>query len=231
MASSSLELVSFNARSLENEKKRKKVFNILKKQTSMNSVIFLQECHSTKEVETLWEYQWKNKIFYSHGKSNARGVCMLLRPGLEYKLISPEIKDKLGRYLILHMEIQDLPYVLVNYHAPNDEQGQLYTLNEISDKLKTLSVDEDTRLIWGGDWNCILDKSLDAMGGSPLICNLIFLVVAFMPQFKVITPQFLLIFPHSRRLLEGQATGNLIVPLSMTLLLLKRQKKLFMRLQ
>ena len=65
------------------------------------------------------------------------------------------------------MEIQDLPYVLVNYHAPNDEQGQLCTLNEISDKLKTLSVDEDTRLIWGGDWNCILDKSLDAMGGSP----------------------------------------------------------------
>ena len=65
------------------------------------------------------------------------------------------------------MEIQDLPYVLVNYHAPNDEQGQLCTLNEISDKLKTLGVDEDTRLIWGGDWNCILDKSLDAMGGSP----------------------------------------------------------------
>ena len=111
----------------------------------------------------------KIRFFYSHGKSNARGVCTLLRPGLEYKLISPEIKDKLGRYLILHMEIQDLPYVLVNYHAPNDEQGQLCTLNEISDKLKTSSVDEDTRLIWGGDWNCILDKSLDAMGGSPCL--------------------------------------------------------------
>ena len=78
MASCSLELVSFNARGLGNEKKRKKVFNILKKQTSMNSVIFLQECHSTKEDERLWEYQWKNKIFYSHGKSNARGVCTLL---------------------------------------------------------------------------------------------------------------------------------------------------------
>ena len=78
MASCSLELVPFNARGLGNEKKRKKVFNILKKQTSMNSVIFLQECHSTKEDERLWEYQWKNKIFYSHGKSNARGVCTLL---------------------------------------------------------------------------------------------------------------------------------------------------------
>ena len=65
------------------------------------------------------------------------------------------------------MEIQDLPYVLVNYHAPNDEQGQLCTLNEIIDQLKTLTVDVDTRFIWGGDCNCILDKSLDAMGGSP----------------------------------------------------------------
>ena len=68
------------------------------------------------------------------------------------------------------MEKQDLPYVLVNYHAPNDEQGQLCTLIEISDKLKKITVDVDTRLIWGGDWNCILyciDKSFDAVGGSP----------------------------------------------------------------
>ena len=82
MASSSLELVSFNARGLGNEKKRKKYSIFLKKQTSMNSVIFLQECHSTKEVERLWEYQWKNKIFYSHGKFNARGVVRYFNLGL-----------------------------------------------------------------------------------------------------------------------------------------------------
>ena len=109
----------------------------------------------------------KMRFFYSHGKFNARGVCTLLRPGLKCKLIAPEIKDRLGRYLILHMEIQVLPYVLVNYHAANDEQDQLCTLNKILDKLKTLTVDVDTRFIWGRDWNSILDKSLDAMGGSP----------------------------------------------------------------
>ena len=27
-------------------------------------------------------------------------------------------------------------------------------------------MDVDSRLIWGGNWNCILDKSLDAMGGG-----------------------------------------------------------------
>ena len=64
------------------------------------------------------------------------------------------------------MEIQNHLYVLVNYHAPNDKQGQLCTLNEVSDKLKTIDCDADTRLIWRGDWNCILNKSLDAMGGA-----------------------------------------------------------------
>ena len=68
---------------------------------------------------------------------------------------------------IPHMEIQDLSYVLVISHVPNDELGQLCTLNEIIDKLKTLTVDVDTRLIWGGDWNCMPDRSFDAMGGSP----------------------------------------------------------------
>ena len=76
MASCSLEVVSFNARGVGNEKKRRKVFNILKKQTSINSVIFLHESHSTKELERLWEYQWKNKIFTVMGSLVPGGfVC------------------------------------------------------------------------------------------------------------------------------------------------------------
>ena len=63
-------------------RKGKKYSIFLKKQTSMNSVIFLQVCHSAKEVERLWEYQWKNKTFYSHGKSNARGFVCYFHQGL-----------------------------------------------------------------------------------------------------------------------------------------------------
>ena len=57
MAKCNLEIVSFNARGLGSERKRKKVFNILKKQTSLKTVIFLQETQSTKEVEKIWKYQ------------------------------------------------------------------------------------------------------------------------------------------------------------------------------
>ena len=93
MAKCYLVIVSFNAHRLGNKRKRKEVFNILKKQTYLNTVIVLQETHSTKEVEKLLEYQWRHKIFYGHGTSNLRGVCIALRKGLHYKLLSPEVRD------------------------------------------------------------------------------------------------------------------------------------------
>ena len=103
MAKCNSEIVSFSARGLGSERKRKKVFNILKKQMFLNTVIFLQETHNTNEVERLWEYQWSHKMFYSHGTSKSRGVCIALRAGLDCKLLSPEVRDDHGKYLILHI--------------------------------------------------------------------------------------------------------------------------------
>ena len=96
----------------------------------------MQETHGTKEVEKLWEYQWRHKISYSHGTSNSRGVCIALRAGLDYKLLSPEVRDHHGRYLFLHVEIQEVPYVFINYYALNDQQSQVTTMKETVEKLK-----------------------------------------------------------------------------------------------
>ena len=107
----------------------------------------MQETHSTKEVEKLWEYQCRQKIFYSHVTSNSRGVCIALRTGLDYKLLSPEVRDDHGRYLILHIEIQEIPHVFINYYTPNDQQSQVSTMKEIAEKLKTISADKDKSYI------------------------------------------------------------------------------------
>ena len=108
---------------------------------------------------------WRKKIFYSHGTSNSREVCIALREGLDYKLLSPEVRDDHGRYLILHIEIQEVPYVFINYYAPNDQQSQVTIMKVIVEKLKTIPVDKATSYIWRGDWNCVLNRSLDALGG------------------------------------------------------------------
>ena len=68
------DLVSFNARGLGCDKKRKKVFTMLKKQTSNNAVLFIQESHSERDVEKLWQKQWNGNIFYSHGTTSSRGL-------------------------------------------------------------------------------------------------------------------------------------------------------------
>ena len=66
-------LMYFNARGLACDSKRKKVFTMLKKQTSNNAVFFIQESHSERDVEELWQKQWNGKMFYSHGTTSSRG--------------------------------------------------------------------------------------------------------------------------------------------------------------
>ena len=115
----------------------------------------------------LWKLQWHGNIIFSHGSSNKKGVLIAFRYGLEYKLLSPEIVDDDGRYIILHIEIQGSPYILLNYYGPNDESNQVKVLRQIFSKLQSINFDDNAQFILAGDWNMIFDKFLDAMGGTP----------------------------------------------------------------
>ena len=55
----------------------------------------------------------------------------------------------------------------INYYAPNDQQSQVATKKGIVEKLETISADKATSYIWGGNWNCVLNNSLDALWGVP----------------------------------------------------------------
>ena len=43
------EIICYSARGIADEKKRKKIFNYLKKKSSTKAIIFVQESHSDKE--------------------------------------------------------------------------------------------------------------------------------------------------------------------------------------
>ena len=114
------DLLSLNTRGIGGYRKRRKVFNYLKKHSSHNAVIFLQKTHSTKIVEKVWLNQWgcgTGNIILSHGASDSRGVLIAFREDLDIE-IRTCICDKNGRYIILHAHIQDNPILLVNYCAP-----------------------------------------------------------------------------------------------------------------
>ena len=100
---------------LGDDRKRRKIFNYMKKHTSGKAIVFLQETHAVQKVEKLFEYQWRGKVLFSHGTASSRRVCICFRYNLDYKPFEV-INDKDGRYIIARMEIQGQPYVLIVMH-------------------------------------------------------------------------------------------------------------------
>ena len=129
----------------------------------------MQETYTTAKIEKLYKYQWHGNMIFSHNTSNSRGVIVAFRYGLEYKTLSDTICNPNGSYIILNMEIQGSPYILVNCYAPNNEQEQIKLFQVIRDHLKKPEPDKDVNIILGGDRNLIFNLSLDAFGGKPVL--------------------------------------------------------------
>ena len=85
---------------------------------------------------------------------------------MDFKIKKEDIDNK-GRYVILEVEIQKKPYVLINYYVPNLETEQVSVLNVILRKLTNFEIGDDAKIIFGGDFNMILNLKLDADGGNP----------------------------------------------------------------
>ena len=61
-------------------------------------------------------------------------------------VISSHLNDN-GKYVILKVEIQSSPIILINYYAPKEEGQQVQILTQISDTLEKMELEEDTQLI------------------------------------------------------------------------------------
>ena len=69
--------LSNNVKGLQSTKKRLKLFNFVKNKTGPKGD-FLQETHSSVETEKKWTDDFKDKIYYSHGKTNSCGVLIAI---------------------------------------------------------------------------------------------------------------------------------------------------------
>ena len=65
--------------------KRKSKFNHIKQHQI--DVVFLQESHSTSDNETVWSMEWGDEIIWFHGTSRSKGLAILLRRALRYRII------------------------------------------------------------------------------------------------------------------------------------------------
>ena len=108
--------------------------------------------------EDVWINQWgcgRDKLIFSHGESNARGVMIAVRESLDIKVISV-LKNNNGHFIIMYAYVQDKLFLLVNYYSPNDEGGQVQTLSEINNIIDKMGIEINTSIVWGETLICIL---------------------------------------------------------------------------
>ena len=158
-----LSFISNNVKRLQAISKRIKIFKYLK-----NYVIFLQETHSSVKDEKLWNDEFEGQLFFSHGKTNSCGVAIGF-VGTKALNILNITRDNLGRILVIEVKIDDSVFVLINIYNANTESEQLHTLNDLVNILETIEDIQNKSVVLGGDFNVILNPSLDSEGGKPVI--------------------------------------------------------------
>ena len=124
---------------------------------------------SVLKDEKVWTNQFgfgKDTVIFSHGNSEAKGVLIAFHEHVKVKIIEKYIATS-GRYIMLNGEINNLPVILVNYYAPNYEAEQVKRFEDLTGIFDWLNMSENTKFIWGGDFNLTFDINLDADGGSP----------------------------------------------------------------
>ena len=127
--------------------------------------MFLQETHSIKKYERIWNSQWGSKIYYNHGASNSQGVAIAFHKDLEicniesHKLIE-------GRILSVSATVNDQKIVFVNIYALNKDNIEFF-----QSLFKYVETQDYDHVIVGGDLNKTLDDKLDR--SSNLITELI----------------------------------------------------------
>jgi len=157
---STLGLHTLNVRSVTQLKKRKTVFDWLKK--CCKGIIFLQETHSVSTSD--WSNEWSGDVYMAHGSSKSKGVAILFPANFPYTLLEKTLDDN-GRYIILKISVYEEILVMVNAYFPTKDyqKEQLILLKTLKIILQPLA--EET-IIFGGDLNIVLNPLVDKLGGT-----------------------------------------------------------------
>ncbi len=164
-----VKFLSLNTNGLQSDtKKRRGLFRWLKQYHKADEkIILLQETHSTPNDEIRWKHEWQSKsssnMFFSHGKSNSKGVLTILPSTLNCNVYK-QLSDSDGRILILCIDIDGTKICVVNVYAPssNNDQEKI----EFVQTLKTMMLEiEDEPIICGGDFNVYMNPKLDKYQG------------------------------------------------------------------
>jgi len=166
--------LSYNCKGLREEGKREQIFKHVKNKNRVG-ITFLQETHSAQHDQLKWEAQWgkKSNIFLNHGESNARGSAILFN-NMDFvvnKYVDDKEDTRGGRLQVMSIKATEFEkkLLLINIYNANYENEQIELFEKLELLLEAFGDFSDHAIVFGGDFNLIFDRTLDAIGGTPTL--------------------------------------------------------------
>jgi len=148
-----ISVLSMNCRGLANPQKRRDVFQFLRQKSF--SIYMLQDTHFDPKLEDCIRAEWGYKAYFASFNTASRGVAILFNNNFEFE-IKKIYKDIDGNFIIVYIKTVDTDLLIVNLYGPNDDDLEFYV--QLEELITDLDVDN---VIIGGDWNLVIDFSLD----------------------------------------------------------------------
>ena len=153
---SSLKITTFNMNGAGAYEKQKDVLDFLRKKKF--DIIMLQETHWKTESENYIRSLWGYNCYISGVSTAKNGVAILFNNSFDYKVHNIIRDDINGRYIILDITIFENRYTITNVYGPSDKDNPDF----FSNLFHVINNVGNQQMITGGDWNTILNPSVDA---------------------------------------------------------------------
>ena len=152
-----LNIITFNVNGLASSEagvpKRRKLFTWLK--THHCDVALLQETHCTDSMQCILTQEWGGDSYFCNGTSDSRGVCILIKRGLDME-VKEVRRDDQGRLIFVKAVFEGKLVLIGNIYCPNIDEVE--TMMRVNEWLSEMQVDN---VIIAGDFNITLDPVRD----------------------------------------------------------------------
>lgn len=151
---------SVNVNGINDKNKRNTIFTHL--QNSKSEIIFMQDLKARSKKESdKWFKKWQGQVYVTDS-NDVTSTAILFAKNTDFQ-VNKSAKDPDGRYVLLNVEKGEDTLTLCNIYAPAGFAKYKERTNFFNNLKKTIEEfkTENSKIILGGDFNCVIDKNLD----------------------------------------------------------------------
>ena len=154
-----LSIISLNVYGLRDQDKRSGLRQWISSLPFNVDIVCLQEAHVVSQAEaSLWFSSAGFTVASSPGTNRSCGIIMLARPSC---LMVNSWPDRDGRFLMCEFSCRGKVFRVATVYAPNRNPDRNDFFDSVSSKM-----DVSVPTILCGDFNCVLDRSVDRRGAT-----------------------------------------------------------------